>query len=32
LLLQTLPHAPQLATFVCMFTSQPLLALPSQLP
>jgi hypothetical protein len=32
LLLQTFPHAPQLFTFVCVFTSQPLPALPSQLP
>lgn len=30
-LLQTVPHAPQFAAEVCVFVSQPLRALPSQL-
>jgi len=31
-LLQTVPQAPQLAVVVCVLVSQPLPALPSQLP
>ena len=31
-LLQALPHVPQLPTFVCVLTSQPLASVASQLP
>jgi hypothetical protein len=31
LLEQTVPHAPQLLMLVCVFASQPLFGLPSQL-
>jgi hypothetical protein len=32
LLLQTVPQAPQFATLICVFTSQPFAPAPSQLP
>lgn len=32
LLLHVVPHAPQFATLICVFTSQPFAASPSQLP